>query len=116
MVKWVDSSGNTADQLTFDQLIAMGYKVNIANFGVTLSARTYESVATAWPREAPRRESEPRLYRLDRDDDNAAPTSAASGRGVGVLTQSTSGGSIIGVGNRPMATFPESVQNRHSGG
>lgn len=116
MVEWVDSSGNTADQLTFDQLIAMGYKVNIANFGVTLSARTYESVATAWPREAPRRESEPRLYRLDRDDDSAAPASGASGRGVGVLTQSTSGGSIIGVGNRPMATFPESVQNRHSGG
>lgn len=115
MVEWVDSSGNTADQLTFDQLIAMGYKVKIAAFGVTLSARTYESVATAWPRQAPRREPEARLYRLDREGGGAEPASGASGGGAGLLASTQSGGTIIGVANRPMATFPESVQNRYSG-
>lgn len=30
MVEWVDGSGNTVDQLTFDALIATGYRLRVA--------------------------------------------------------------------------------------
>ncbi len=61
MVEWVDGSGNTVDQLTFDALIAMGYRLRVAVYGARLTAGSFETVATAWPREAPRREEEPTL-------------------------------------------------------
>lgn len=53
MVEGVDGSGYTLDQLTFDGLIAMGYRLRVAVYGVRLTARAFETIATAWPREAP---------------------------------------------------------------
>ena len=110
MVEWVDGSGNTVDQLTFDALIAMGYRLRVAVYGVRLTAGSFETVATAWPREAPKREEEPRLYRLDSDRAAADSASVASGSGggAGAVMAASSGGAIVRVGERPMGTFPES--------
>lgn len=110
MVEWVDGSGNTVDQLTFDALIAMGYRLRVAVYGVRLTAGSFETVATAWPREAPRREEEPTLYRLDSDRAAAGSASVASGSGggAGAVMAASSGGAIVRVGERPMGTFPES--------
>lgn len=110
MVEWVDGSGNRVDQLTFDALIAMGYRLRVAVYGVRLTAGSFETVATAWPREAPRREEEPTLYRLDSDRAAADSASVASGSGggAGAVMAASSGGTIVRVGERPMGTFPES--------
>lgn len=56
MVEWVDGSGNTADQLTLDTLIAMGNRLRVAVYGVRLTAGLLETVAAARPREAHWRE------------------------------------------------------------
>lgn len=64
----------------------------------------------AWPREAPRREEEPTLYRLDSDRAAADSASVASGGGggAGAVMAASSGGAIVRLGERTMGTFPES--------
>lgn len=88
----------------------MGYRPRVAVYGVRLTAGSLETVATAWPREAPRREEEPMLYRLDSDRAAADSASAASGSGggTGAVMAASSGGAIVRVGERPMGTSPES--------
>ncbi len=117
MVEWVDSSGNTVDQLTLDALISMDYRVKVFSYGARLTADEFEAVATPWPREAPRREAEPTLYRLDRDGaaTGTASVTSGAGGGAGAVQSANSGGAIVRVGLRPMGTFPESVQNRYNG-
>ena len=63
MVEWVDSSGNTVDQLTFDVIVALGYRTKVATDGIRLTAGNFAAVATPWPRERPRRDQDARLYR-----------------------------------------------------
>jgi zona occludens toxin len=117
MVEWVDSSGNTAEQLTFDALVALGYRIKVAPYGVRLTAGEYAVVATPWPREAPRRSEDARLYRLDGAAGGTGAVSVANGAGAtgGALGEGyapVGGTGIVRVGERPMGTFPESVQNR----
>lgn len=120
VVEWVDSSGNTADQLSFDALVALGYRVKVAAYGVRLIAGDYSVVATPWPRERPRRNEDARLYRLDGAEGGTGAVSAANGAGAarsaGADGSSPLGGNgLVRVGARPMGTFPESAQNRYGG-
>lgn len=114
MVEWVDSSNNTVDQLTFDALIALGFRVRVFAYGANISADNYKLVATPWPRQAPRREEDPTLYRLDKPDAGTGIATAGSEAGAGVRVVSaqgavsTAGGTLVRVGERPMGTFPES--------
>ncbi|MGH8345961.1 MAG: hypothetical protein ACRES5_05255, partial [Pseudomonas sp.] len=54
-------------------------------------------------------------YRVQREFQHA-PSAAPTSAPVVQTPASTSSGAVIEVGNRPMATFPESAQNRFSGG
>lgn len=121
MVEWVDSSGNTVDQLSFDALVALGYRIKIASYGARLAAGDFETIATPWPREVPVREQDARLYRMDGATGATGPANAVSGAGgaggaVSVHTgRPESSGMVVGVGTRHMGTFPESVQHRITG-
>lgn len=114
MVEWVDSSNNTADQLSFDALIAMGYRVRVFAYGAKLTADDYTLIATPWPRESPQRDVDARLYRLDDASAGAGLATEGSEAGAGVrvsgaqVTGSTAGSTLVRVGERPMGTFPES--------
>lgn len=118
MVEWVDSSGNTAEQLTFDALLELGYRIKIATYGVRLSAGDFTTIATAWPRERPRRDEDARLYRLDGAASGNGAVSAANGAGAAGgagVGYGTVPSAVVRVGERPMGTFPESRQNRYGG-
>ncbi|MBH1408159.1 hypothetical protein I5U08_01390 [Stenotrophomonas maltophilia] len=114
MVEWVDSSNNTADQLSFDALIAMGYRVRVFAYGAKLTAEDFTVIATAWPRQAPQRDVDSRLYRLDDASAGAGLATAGSEAGAGVRvsggqgTPTANGSTLVRVGDRPMGTFPES--------
>lgn len=118
MVEWVDSSGNTVDQLTFDAIVALGYRIKVATYGIRLTAGDFAAVATPWPRERPRREQDARLYRLDGAADGTGAVSAANGAGAGGGGRGADTGgpsALVRVGDRPLGTFPESKQNRYGG-
>lgn len=118
MVEWVDSSGNTVEQLTFDAIVALGYRIKVATYGIRLTAGDFAAVATPWPRERPRRDQDARLYRLDGAADGSGAVSVANGAGAGGGARGADAGSpsaLVRVGDRPMGTFPESVQNRYGG-
>lgn len=119
MVEWVDSSGNTVEQLTFDAIVALGYRIKVATYGVTLTAGDFAAVATPWPRERPRRDQDARLYRLDGAADGTGAVSVANGAGAGGGARGADEGgpsALVRVGERPVGTFPESKQNRYGGG
>jgi len=116
-IQWISSDGNEViEQLDMRQLQALGYEVTVEPYGVRLAAGKHVMVATAWPYTMPVREQEARLYNLSRDGAGAGAgaASVASGGGAGAIPESA-GGTLIGVANRPMATFPESAQNRYGG-
>lgn len=114
MVEWVDSSNNTSDQLSFDALIAMGYRVRVFAYGAKLTAEDFTVIATAWPRQAPQRDVDSRLYRLDDASAGAGLATGGSEAGAGVRvsggqgTSTANGSTLVRVGDRPMGTFPES--------
>lgn len=115
-VQWISNDGNEVmEQLDANQLSALGYVVTVESYGVRLSAGKHIMVATAWPYRMPVREKDARLYNLSGDGAGAGPASVASGDGAGVGGHGSTGGSLIGVASRPMATFPESPQNRYGG-
>lgn len=119
MVEWVDSSGNTVDQLTFDAIVVLGYRIKVATYGVRLTAGEFSAVVTAWPRERPRRDEDARLYRLDGAADGTGAVSVANGAGAGGGARGADAGipsALVRVGERPISTFPESKQNRYGGG
>ncbi len=114
MVEWVDSSNNTADQLSFDALIAMGYRVRVFAYGAKLTAEDFTVIATAWPRQAPQRDLDSHLYRLDDASAGAGLATAGSEAGAGVRasggqgTSTANGSTLVRVDDRPIGTFPES--------
>lgn len=113
-VQWISNDGGEViEQLDMGQLRALGYAVTVEPYGLRLSAGKHVMVATAWPYTAPIRERDARLYNLSGDGAGAGPVSAANGGGAGGGAYGSSVGGVIAVGNRPMGTFPESVQNRH---
>lgn len=61
-VQWFDNGSNVLDQLSLDQLRAMGVEAVVATYGVKLLASNEAIVATAWPVNRPVREESPRLY------------------------------------------------------
>lgn len=115
-VQWISNDTNEViEQLDIRQLRALGYEVAVESYGLRLSAGKHVTVATAWPYNAPVREKDARLYNLSGGGAGAVPASVASGGGAGVGGHNLSGAAVIGVASRPMATFPESPQNRYSG-
>jgi len=115
-VQWISTESNEIiEQLDIHQLRALGYEVAVESYGLRLSAGSHVTVATAWPYNAPIREKDARLYNLSGDGAGTATASAASGRGASPGVSGASGGTLVSVGNRPVGTFPESVQNRYTG-
>lgn len=102
--------GQVVDRLTTEQLWALGWSVKRTEFGVILSAKGNEIIATSWPVDPFGEQSANTTARIRAA---ASPVTSAS------ETQPTSAAStrdtVISVGTRPMATFPESVQNRYGG-
>lgn len=115
-VQWIANDTNEViEQLDMRQLQALGYVVAVESYGLRLSAGSHVTVATAWPYNAPIREKDARLYNLSSDGSGTATASAASGRGAGTVAHGGNVGTLVSVGERPVGTFPESVQNRYSG-
>lgn len=80
-VEWVNTSGETVEQLEVAAVEALGYTATWADYGVKLVAGKHAIIATPWPREVRVRESEARLYNLSPDGGSAGSASAASGGG-----------------------------------
>lgn len=80
-VEWVDTSGNTLENLPIEALTELGYSVDWASFGVRLTAGKHVIIATAWPRIVRTREPEAKLYNLSGNGGTAALASAASDGG-----------------------------------
>lgn len=115
-IQWISTEGNAVmEQLDARQLRALGYQVTVEPYGVRLSVGKHVIVATAWPYSVPVREKDARLYNTSGGDPGAVPASVASGDGAGVAARGSTAGAVVGVAGRPMATFPESPQNRHGG-
>lgn len=88
-VEWVDPSNNTIEQLDLDQLRGLGYVVEVASYGIRLSAGKHVLVATQWPRVGPVREQEARLY-------NTSEAGLPAGGGAGAGSVATGGGADAG--------------------
>jgi hypothetical protein len=86
----------------------------LAGYGAKLTAEDFTVIATAWPRQAPQRDVDSRLYRLDDASAGAGLATAGSEAGAGVRvsggqgTSAANGSTLVRVGDRPMGTFPES--------
>jgi len=99
-VQWIGKDdGQVIEEFSTEQLQSLGWGVTVERYGVRIATGKHVMVATAWPYTQPVRETEPRLYNLSSD---------GAGAHFG-------GGALIGVQDRPMGTFPESVQNRYGG-
>lgn len=102
--------GQVVDRLTTEQLWALGWSVKRTEFGVILSAKGNEIIATSWPVDPFGEQSAQTTARIKAaaapvtSASETQPTTAAGGRDA-----------IISVGSRPVGTFPESVQNRYGG-
>jgi len=114
-VQWIGKDdGQVVEEFSTEQLQSLGWGVTVERYGVRIATGKHVMVATAWPYTQPVRETEPRLYNVSGDGAGAGPVSAANGGGAGTVAH-FGGGALIGVQDRPMGTFPESVQNRYSG-
>lgn len=102
--------GQVVDRLTTEQLWALGWSVRRTEFGVILSAKGNEIIATSWPVDPFGEQSAQTTARIKAA---AAPVTSASE----TQPATAAGGhdAIISVGRRPVGTFPESVQNRYGG-
>lgn len=90
VVEWLDSSGIPIERLTGAGLESLGIELTYTAAGVILRAGNDAIVATGWPAPVVMRETDQKLYRLDkesRDGGNAerqravAPVAAATGTG-----------------------------------
>lgn len=103
--------GQVLDRFTTEQLWALGWSVKRTEYGVLLSAKGHEIIATTWPVDPFGEQSSNTTARI-----RAAASPVTSASETQPMTAATPRDAIISVGTRPMSTFPESVQNRHGGG
>lgn len=82
--------GQVLDRFTTEQLWALGWSVKRTEFGVLLSAKGHEIIATTWPADPFGEQSDATTAR------ETQPTTAAA-----------NGSTLIAVGKRPLGTFPE---------
>lgn len=102
--------GQVVDRLTTEQLWALGWSVKRTEFGVILSAKGNEIIATSWPVDPFGEQSANTTARI-----RAAASPVTSASETQPTTAASTRDTIISVGTRPMATFPESPQNRYGG-
>jgi zona occludens toxin len=103
--------GQVIDRFTTEQLWALGWSVKRTEFGVVLSAKGNEIIATSWPVDPFGEQSAQSTARI-----KAAASPVTSGSSTQPMTAADPGHTSIAVAPRPMGTFPESVQNRYGGG
>lgn len=103
--------GQVVDRFTTEQLWALGWSVKRTAFGVILSAKGNEIIATSWPVDSFGEQSAQTTERI-----RAAGSPVTSASETQPIIAASTGDTVIAVGARPMGTFPESVQNRYSGG
>lgn len=77
-VEWVNTSGETVEQMEVAAVEALGYTATWANFGVKLVAGDHTIIATPWPREIRVRDPDQRLYNLSPSGGAGGIASAAS--------------------------------------
>lgn len=75
-VEWVNTSGETVEQMEVAAVEALGYTATWASFGVKLVAGDHTIIATPWPREIRVRDPDQRLY-------NLSPSTARQGSTIG---------------------------------
>ncbi|MET4573238.1 zona occludens toxin [Stenotrophomonas rhizophila] len=105
-----NGGGQVVDRFTTEQLWALGWSVKRTEYGVILSAKGNEIIATTWPVDPFGEQSSATTARI-----KAAGSPVTSASETQPITAAAAGTSI-GVAPRPMSTFPESVQNRYGGG
>lgn len=95
--------GQVLDRFTTEQLWALGWSVKRTEFGVLLSARGHEIIATTWPVDPFGEQSDSTTERI-RAAAGAPVTSASETQPTAAAAN---GSTLISVGKRPMGTFPE---------
>ncbi|HGM4891132.1 TPA: zonular occludens toxin domain-containing protein [Stenotrophomonas maltophilia] len=95
--------GQVLDRFTTEQLWALGWSVKRTEFGVLLSAKGHEIIATTWPVDPFGEQSDSTTERI-RAAAGAPVTSASETQPT---TAAANGSTLIAVGKRPMGTFPE---------
>ncbi|HHA2826071.1 TPA: Zona occludens toxin, partial [Stenotrophomonas maltophilia] len=95
--------GQVLDRFTTEQLWALGWSVKRTEFGVLLSAKGHEIIATTWPVDPFGEQSDSTTERI-RAAAGAPVTSASETQPT---TAAANGSTLIAVGKRPLGTFPE---------
>jgi zona occludens toxin len=104
-----NGGGQVMDRFTTEQLWALRWLVKRTEYGVILSAKGNEIIATTWPVDPFGEQSSATTARI-----KAAGSPVTSASETQPITAAAAG-TAIGVAPRPMSTFPESVQHRHGG-
>lgn len=95
--------GQVLDRFTTEQLWALGWSVKRTEFGVLLSAKGHEIIATTWPVDPFGEQSESTTERIRA----AAGSPVTSASETQPTTAAANGSTLIAVGKRPLGTFPE---------
>lgn len=103
--------GQVVDRFTTQQLWALGWSVKRTDYGVLVSTRTHEIIATSWPVDPFGEQSAQTTARI-----KAAGSPVTSASETQPSAAANLGGTIVTAGSNTAATFPESPQNRYSGG
>lgn len=96
--------GQVLDRFTTEQLWALGWSVKRTEFGVLLTAKGHEIIATTWPVDPFGEQSNSTTERI-RAVAGSPVTSASETQPTAAAAK---GSTLIAVGKRPMGTFPES--------
>lgn len=95
--------GQVLDRFTTEQLWALGWSVKRTEFGVLLSAKGHEIIATTWPVDPFGEQSDATTARIKA----AAGSPVTSASETQPTTAAANGSTLIAVGKRPLGTFPE---------
>lgn len=96
--------GQALDRFTTEQLWALGWSVTRTEFGVLLSAKGHEIIATTWSVDPFGEQSDATTARIKA----AAGSPVTSASETQPTTAAANGSTLIAVGKRPLGTFPES--------
>lgn len=95
--------GQVLDRFTTEQLWALGWSVKRTEFGVLLSAKGHEIIATTLPVDPFGEQSDSTTERIRA----AAGSPVTSASETQPTTAAANGSTLIAVGKRPLGTFPE---------
>ena len=93
--------GQVLDRFTTEQLWALGWSVKRTEFGVLLSAKGHEIIATTWPVDPFGEQSDSTTERIRA----AAGSPVTSASETQPTTAAANGSTLIAVGKRPLGTF-----------